>query len=695
MKLILRITSFGFILCFSLIALLFPVIQVTASEYNMRINEPITITATLQVGEELEDGYWLTGLSADDSGDFDVLALVWTESSIGGWFSAWGLQLVSKKGLIPARLATEGTGFLKGYDMHQLAGLSPKLGHVYTVTMSYDPDSGALAILLVDETDMMRTVMELGMQIGAMDDPIYTGKTGEKVGGFGNTIYSKVSTGFLPIGLESSFVQMNEYGTFTRVSLESVDRRAETYLRIYIPWNELPGELSLWLEHDGKKEMVGHMTSVESGSMLPLALTNRPPGEYRLSLDYSIGKYSMDFETHELKLGVVEAYVDSVAMKIRSSREVIVRGDLVVSADGWVPEATVSLNATMERKVLGPGPHGNQRVFTGDGKKGNTILVEDLFDIGPELIRIPFQAIIDVESSKERPYQSWNIGLEPKVESMASSAIQIHEESIRVLPDVLTLMTYNIQHGKGMDGQIDLHRIADVISLSDADIIGLQEVDKLKPRSDNEDQVRVLAEILGMHYAFGENLPAPGGGGYGNAVLSRYPILSTDNTRLPTTGGEPRGLMRATVDFNGTEVDFYVTHLSFVSDENKIQRAYVVDRISESPNPFILVGDFNYVGPGIGDPRNTFHPLVRDAWLEAMQLNERRGGPKPPMRIGYTFSSADPRTRIDYIFLSDETELVDGESVFVIDSLASDHFPLAANVKIKGEKQCCIPLASD
>ena len=71
-------------------------------------------------------------------------------------------------------------------------------------------------------------------------------------------------------------------------------------------------------------------------------------------------------------------------------------------------------------------------------------------------------------------------------------------------------MTFNIHHGRGMDKQLDLYRIAEIIKASDADIIGLNEVDKhFSKRSDYQDQISWLAKQLNMNQAFSPSLSVP------------------------------------------------------------------------------------------------------------------------------------------------------------------------------------------
>ena len=92
----------------------------------------------------------------------------------------------------------------------------------------------------------------------------------------------------------------------------------------------------------------------------------------------------------------------------------------------------------------------------------------------------------------------------------------------------LRVMSYNIHVGVGMDKKQDLKRIADVIKLYNCDLVGLQEVDRGVERTGRVDEIRELARLTGMDYAFAHNLDYQGGQ-YGVAVLSRFPMLAVDH----------------------------------------------------------------------------------------------------------------------------------------------------------------------
>ena len=118
----------------------------------------------------------------------------------------------------------------------------------------------------------------------------------------------------------------------------------------------------------------------------------------------------------------------------------------------------------------------------------------------------------------------------------------------------LRLLVYNIHAGKDRAGQDNLSRVGELISLANADIVFLQEVDQNTTRSGNVDQLAELERLTGLMGAFGKTLDYRGGG-YGIAILSRWPIRDDTLISLPIippqprAGGsyEPRGMLAATI----------------------------------------------------------------------------------------------------------------------------------------------------
>ena len=238
----------------------------------------------------------------------------------------------------------------------------------------------------------------------------------------------------------------------------------------------------------------------------------------------------------------------------------------------------------------------------------------------------------------------------------------------------LTVMSFNIHHGEGTDGVVDLERIARVIRASGAHVAGLQEVDRnFAERSNWTDQAAELAGLLAWHVAYGANIdlspPAPSRPRiqFGNAVLSRYPIARWENTPLfRSPGEEQRGLLHAEVDVPGLPLHVYVTHLDAFSGTDRVQQArQVADLVGENC-PAVLLGDFNAgpETPEIGRIRAT----LTDTWTAA--VGDGR----------VAAHRADGRTaRIDYIFTSQRLR-AKWTSLSTDDPAASDHLPVVSRL---------------
>ncbi|RAP78607.1 endonuclease/exonuclease/phosphatase [Paenibacillus montanisoli] len=243
----------------------------------------------------------------------------------------------------------------------------------------------------------------------------------------------------------------------------------------------------------------------------------------------------------------------------------------------------------------------------------------------------------------------------------------------------LKVMSYNIHHGVGEDGALDLKRIAELIKQSGADIIGLQEVDNhFSDRSNFEDQAKWLADYLGMNYAYAANLdyePLQEGQHrrqYGTAVLSKYPILSSENHLLtnipyPVNPTEQRGLSETTINVKGNHVHFFNTHLDNKRAEQRdLQIKEILEIAKHNEGTSIFAGDFNAT-PDSGEIMKMSAQYM-DAFAKLAQ------------DVDFTYPSLpQPDRRIDYVFASDDVQI---KSAQVIRTEASDHLPISVDLVI-------------
>ncbi|MGP3912561.1 endonuclease/exonuclease/phosphatase family protein [Nonomuraea sp. 10N515B] len=249
----------------------------------------------------------------------------------------------------------------------------------------------------------------------------------------------------------------------------------------------------------------------------------------------------------------------------------------------------------------------------------------------------------------------------------ANAASDVPDRRIRVA-------TFNIHHAQGVDDKLNLERVADVIRTGEADIVGLQEVDRhWSERSEFADQASWLAERLHMHVVYGANLdldPATPGAPrrqYGTAILSRYPILDWDNTLLPRYDGhEQRGLLRALVQVRGVRVQVFNTHLQHNNANERLEQVRAIQPlVGAREEPVVLTGDLN-ARPDAPEIRALSDTLT-DTW------------PRAGAGEGYTYPVASPNARIDYVFASADVRV---ESAAVVASDASDHLPLFVDLLV-------------
>src|SRR3712207_439282 len=205
-------------------------------------------------------------------------------------------------------------------------------------------------------------------------------------------------------------------------------------------------------------------------------------------------------------------------------------------------------------------------------------------------------------------------------------------------PIPVRLVTFNTHHGVGDDGRHDLPRLAKVLAAAEADVICLQEVDRrFGGRSEDVDQALLLARALDMQLAWGPAIDEPRGKDadrrqYGNAVLSRLPVLVSDVHPLPG-GGEPRSALRTMVELDGGALWVTTTHLSTRSPQERAEQLAAIAQLHTEPmQTGVLVGDFN-ADPGAPE----LAPLTgrfADAWELAPDREDRAGWRFWPARHG-------------------------------------------------------------
>ena len=236
--------------------------------------------------------------------------------------------------------------------------------------------------------------------------------------------------------------------------------------------------------------------------------------------------------------------------------------------------------------------------------------------------------------------------------------------------NLLRVMTWNIHHGEGLDGKVDLEHFSRLIRSERADIVALQEVDKGVERTGRRDFPAELGRLTGMSCVFSNNYDYQGGE-YGNAVLTRFPIKRSANYHYQKVNEtEQRGLLQLVLDVYGRELAFLVTHLDHrASDAARWSNVGEIERVLQSYHglPIIFCGDFNTQPSGRVYTR--LKEQLDDTWVLAGNGD------------GCTIPAEAPSRRIDYIWFNRSKALVPLKS-WVPESLASDHRPVVTEFQV-------------
>jgi len=226
-----------------------------------------------------------------------------------------------------------------------------------------------------------------------------------------------------------------------------------------------------------------------------------------------------------------------------------------------------------------------------------------------------------------------------------------------VRPAHLRVATFNVKHGDGGGGRVDLRRLGGACASLSADVLAIQEVDRFARRTGFRDEMRVVARATRLQAVFGEAARRKWRS-YGNVLLARGPITDVEVVKLPRPSeGEPRVAIVARVCVDGLALSVGATHLSFRKGEGAAQLDVLLAALAGRDGPRLLMGDLN-IGPDI------VVPVVTAAGYTVAETEA-------------TFPATAPRSRIDFVAVSG-LEIV---SAATPEPGMSDHRPVVAEVR--------------
>ena len=155
----------------------------------------------------------------------------------------------------------------------------------------------------------------------------------------------------------------------------------------------------------------------------------------------------------------------------------------------------------------------------------------------------------------------------------------------------LRLATYNIHACVGSDGRFDPERIVQVLEELDAAVVALQEVEH--HRVEGQDLLDYLAAAAGLTAIAGPTL-LRGTRDYGNALLTRLPVLAVKRIDLSVADREPRGALDVALAWGPLRMQVVATHLGLRPGERRWQTRRLLTLFeSTSADLAALLGDLN------------------------------------------------------------------------------------------------------
>jgi endonuclease/exonuclease/phosphatase family metal-dependent hydrolase len=223
-------------------------------------------------------------------------------------------------------------------------------------------------------------------------------------------------------------------------------------------------------------------------------------------------------------------------------------------------------------------------------------------------------------------------------------------------------MTWNIHGTFGLNRRFDLKRVVDLVRRVEPDIVALQEVDSRGLKEGHEDPFEVLREAVGDHGIGAKSIVTKDGGGYGQTLISRYPLRNPEIRDISFGEFEPRRAIRAMAETPIGNLCVIATHLGLSMQERREQTRTLLDMIGQA-SPFIVLGDFN-------------------DWFFAGSVRSVLARVLPGRSRHRTFPSWCPMLRLDRIYCRPVDALIrtwtDREG-----RLVSDHLPVIAELRLR------------
>jgi endonuclease/exonuclease/phosphatase family metal-dependent hydrolase len=247
------------------------------------------------------------------------------------------------------------------------------------------------------------------------------------------------------------------------------------------------------------------------------------------------------------------------------------------------------------------------------------------------------------------------------------------------MTESLHITTYNIHKGfSNFNRRMVLHEVREQLRHLKSDLIFLQEVHGAHEghglRHENYPQMpqyEFLADSVWSEFRYGKNAVYDEGH-HGNAILSRFPIISSENEDVSAHAFESRGLLHCVIAVAGWKEWLHAVcvHFGLTAAGRRKQIDMMCDRIERMvppESPLVIAGDFN-------DWQQGASRTLRER-LNVREVFELTRG-----RPARSFPSSFPLLRLDRIYVRgvrvSQTRLLAGQQW----ARLSDHSALSARV---------------
>jgi len=248
----------------------------------------------------------------------------------------------------------------------------------------------------------------------------------------------------------------------------------------------------------------------------------------------------------------------------------------------------------------------------------------------------------------------------------------------------IRVLSYNIHRAIGFDRRFAPERIIEILQSHNADIVLLQEVDEGAPRSNELNLAKELAEALNYpHYALGHNVTLRKGW-YGNATLSRFPIIRERNIDLTVGMRKRRGCQHTTLELSADPeqslpLEVFNLHLGLSARERQKQAGILIRsreyQLLDLHTPCLVGGDFN-------DWRSLLRALFIEGLFFKCATDQKNKSGK--IKAIKTFPSFSPKGGLDRLYYrGDDLELLAIKRCDMsISKIASDHLAIIADFEV-------------